>query len=69
MSQERFIEIRLPKCVLYLTAQEIQSLLKHDMELWKTAIGRGKAFTRAANRKDQEAKKFARDEARDFYDH
>lgn len=67
MEQEKFIEIRLTKCVLYLTPKEIQGLLKHDHELWKQALMRGKAFKRSASRKEQEAKKFADHEAGNLY--
>lgn len=66
MTNKRFIEIRLPKCVLYLTPEEIHGLLKHDQALWIEALKRGKAFTRASNRKAQEARKFAEYEAERF---
>jgi hypothetical protein len=43
----RLIEIRLTKCRLYLTEQELIGLLARDHELWKAAIKRGKAIIRA----------------------
>ena len=44
-----FHEIRLNKCVVYLTAEEIHQLLLKDVTLFKTALNRGKAFTRSQN--------------------
>lgn len=41
------IEIKLPKCLLVLTEQELQSLLTRDPTLWATALQRGKAVMRA----------------------
>jgi hypothetical protein len=41
------IEIRLKKYRLFLTEQELQSLLARDPELWATAIRRGKGVLRA----------------------
>ncbi|MBF7084189.1 hypothetical protein IT084_14585 [Desulfallas sp. Bu1-1] len=43
----RYIEIRLTKCRLFFTEQELQQILQHEPELWQEAIRRGKAFTRA----------------------
>lgn len=43
----RMLEIKLQRCVLYLTESELQSLLARDPELWREALKRGKAFTRA----------------------
>jgi hypothetical protein len=41
------IEIRLKKYRLFLTENELQSLLARDPDLWATAIRRGKAVLRA----------------------
>ena len=43
----KFIEIRLNKCVVYLTSDEIHELLLTDIDTFKRGIARGKAFTRA----------------------
>jgi hypothetical protein len=40
------IKIHLTKCLLLLTEQELQSLLRRDPELWKRALQRGKAAGR-----------------------
>lgn len=40
------LEIKLTKCLLLLTEQELQSLLRRDPELWRRALGRGKAAKR-----------------------
>lgn len=50
------IEIRLPKCRVFLTEREIESLLKHDPELWEAALKRGKAITRARQRRERQQK-------------
>jgi hypothetical protein len=42
-----FHEIRLNKCVIYLTSDEIHKLLLNDIELYKEALKRGKIFTRS----------------------
>lgn len=52
-----YIEIALSRCILYLSEAEILNLLAKDMSLWKIAIGRGKAFTRASQRKTRLEKK------------
>lgn len=41
------IEIRMTKCLLLLTEQEIQRLLAKEPELWKLALYRGKHHKRA----------------------
>ena len=50
------IEIRLTKCRVFLTEQEIERLLKHEPELWQTALKRGKAITRARQRRERQRK-------------
>jgi hypothetical protein len=50
------IEVRLPKCRVFLTEQEIESLLKHDPELWEVALKRGKVITRARRRRERQRK-------------
>ncbi|GAB6178972.1 hypothetical protein JCM14036_02910 [Desulfotomaculum defluvii] len=53
----KYIAIKVTKCVLYLTEQELTSLLAKDRELWTTAIKRGKAFTRAKESQQRGVKK------------
>jgi len=50
------IEIRLPKHRLFLTEEEVQSLLKHEPEIWEAALKRGKAITRARQRRERQQK-------------
>lgn len=45
----KFYRIQLPKAVVYLDADEIHSLLLKDIPLYKQALSRGKAFSRAEN--------------------
>lgn len=52
-----YVEIKLPKCKVFLTRQEISNLLAKDPELFETAIKRGKAFTRAEQRENRIQKK------------
>ena len=40
------IELKLTKCTLFLTEQEINGLLAQNPALWEAAIRRGKAFKR-----------------------
>lgn len=53
------VEIRLPKCRLFFTQQEIESLLKRDPELWEAALRRGKAIMRARAREARETRRKA----------
>jgi len=53
------IEIRLKKYRLFLTENELQSLLARDPDLWKTAIRRGKAVLRARAARKREVGKWA----------
>ena len=50
------VEIRLPKCRLFLTEQEVEHLLKRDPELWEAALKRGKAILRARQRNARQRK-------------
>jgi hypothetical protein len=53
-----FIEVRLPRCTVYLTAGEIGRMLNGHGEIYKTGLERGKAFKRANTLRDRiEAKK------------
>lgn len=40
------IELKLTKCTLFLTEQEINGLLAQNPALWEAAIRRGKAIKR-----------------------
>lgn len=50
------VEIRLPKCRLFLTEQAVEHLLKRDPELWEAALKRGKAILRARQRNARQRK-------------
>jgi|BioPla2DNA2_1021312.scaffolds.fasta_scaffold175960_1 hypothetical protein len=43
----KMLEIKMQRCILYLTEPELQSLLNRDPDLWRAALKRGKAFTRS----------------------
>lgn len=43
----RYVEIKLPGCLLVFTPSELQSLLAKDKRLWAEALRRGKGFKRA----------------------
>ncbi len=53
----KMLEIKMQRCILYLTEPELQSLLTRDPELWKTALKRGKAFTRSRQTRQRVASK------------
>lgn len=42
----RFIEIKLKKCVVFLTDDELSKLLQSNPELFKEGLKRGKAIKR-----------------------
>lgn len=50
----RLIEIRLSKCTLFLTEEELWRLVSTDARLWEAGIRRGKAILRARKRKARE---------------
>lgn len=56
MVLSRFIEVKLPKFTIYLTAQEIHRLLLLDETIFKQAVQRGKAFNRAAQARQRNVK-------------
>ena len=43
---QKMIEVKLTKCTLFLTEQEINGLLAQNPALWEAAIQRGKAIKR-----------------------
>ena len=51
--------INLPKAVVYLSEAEIHHLLLQNIELYKLALARGKAFSRADSKRDHYEKKWA----------
>lgn len=42
----KYVEIKLTKCTLFLTEQELQNLLSMNPVLWQEAIRRGKFILR-----------------------
>ncbi len=53
----RYLTIKVTKCTLVLTEQEVLDLLKQEPETWKKAIKRGKSFTRAEQTTDRVRRK------------
>jgi hypothetical protein len=53
--QDSLIEIKLPKCTVFLTPNEIQQLLKHDVDIWKESLKRGKGVLRSRKQKARRA--------------
>ena len=56
-----YVEIKLNKCVVYLSKEEIMSLLQKDLSLFKTALKRGKGITRHQQQKEREGQKWERE--------
>lgn len=54
--QQKYIEIKLPGCKVFLTPAEVNRLLLLDPELWETAIRRGKAVLRARAAQERNGK-------------
>jgi hypothetical protein len=52
----KIIEVRMSKCSLFFTEEEIVSLLTKNKELWIKAIGRGKAFLRNKTARKRESR-------------
>lgn len=53
----KYVEIRMPKAIMYFTAEELYELLAKDVELWKVGLQRGKAFKRATEHRRREREK------------
>jgi hypothetical protein len=53
----KMLEIRMARCVLYLTESELQRLLSREPDLWKLAIGRGKGIARAKQTRERVTRK------------
>ena len=51
-----YIEARLPRCIVYLTPDELNNLLQNDPVLFAAALKRGKAFNRARDARDRKAR-------------
>ena len=52
-----YIEVKLPGCTAFLTNNEIQTLLRSDMRLYKESLKRGKYILRSRKQKQREANK------------
>lgn len=61
-----YIEIKLPKCTAYLTAEEIHKLLRNDTQLFSEALKRGKYIHRHQQQKSRESQKWER-EGQEFH--
>lgn len=57
MDHDRLIEIKLPKCTVFLTKNEIQQLLKHDVDIWRESLKRGKYIKRGRQQRHREREK------------
>ena len=64
--KKMFIEIKLNKSTIYLTPEEINRLLLKDISLFKEAVNRGKAFSRANQHRQQCERKFTESEGHLF---
>lgn len=51
---ELYVEIKLPKCTVFLTPQEINGLLRNDPILWKESLRRGKYILRSRKQQQRE---------------
>jgi len=57
MEQEtRFIKVKLPGFVVYLSPDEINRLLLLDQTIFEQAVRRGKAFKRAKQARERNSK-------------
>jgi hypothetical protein len=51
-----YIEIKLPRCRVFLTATEINRLLQRDPVLFQAALQRGKGVVRVRQAKEWQTK-------------
>ena len=51
MNDEKFHEIKLPGCVVFISTSELIKILGSDPDIWAAVIQRGKAFKRAKENK------------------
>lgn len=56
--QNRFYEIKIKGATVFLSGDEINSLLKHDTSLFSEALKRGKGICRQRLQKERERAKF-----------
>lgn len=63
-----FYRIDIPKAAVFLTGEEIHHLLLKDIDLYKTALKRGKAFGRNESKKEQYAAKLSQEESQKLND-
>jgi hypothetical protein len=54
MDHDRLVEIKLPKCTVFLTPNEIQALLRYDIDIWQESLKRGKYILRHRKQKQRE---------------
>jgi hypothetical protein len=52
------IEIKLPSYTVFLTQDEIQSLLRQDKVIWNESIKRGKYILRSRKQRNREQQKY-----------
>jgi hypothetical protein len=57
MDRDKLIEVKLPKYTVFLTSNEIQSLLRQDVTIWQESIRRGKYILRARKQRGREYEK------------
>lgn len=50
------LEIKLPKCTVFLTASEMNTLLASNPAIWKESLKRGKHVLRSRKKAEREAK-------------
>lgn len=56
-----YVEVKLPKCTVYLSHAEIGKLLQKDTELFATALKRSKGIIRHGQQKARERQKWERE--------
>lgn len=61
MYRNDLIEVRMPKCTLFLTHGEMQQLLKHEPVIWRNSLQRGKHIIRSRKQKERENLKMERE--------
>ncbi|SMQ86832.1 hypothetical protein SAMN05444673_6889 [Bacillus sp. OV166] len=62
MTNERQYRIQMERCLVILTAKEINTLLQKDTEIFATALKRGKYLLRGQKQMEREQTKFQKEQ-------
>lgn len=53
----KYIEVKLPKCTVFITSEEVQEMLKQNPSIYKKGLKRGKGILRHRQQVNREKQK------------